>query len=95
MSASLLGRVVGDKIELDEPAPNLEGQRIRVTVEAIGPEADEHPVARAIRLASPDDTPLTAGERASIEAAKSGGVWRTSDEIRAKIAESARDPNGK
>jgi len=86
MSGSLLGRVVGEKIELDEPIAGLDGKRVRVTVEVVHGEADEHPVARAIREAPPDDKPITPDERASIEAAKGDPRRYTAAEIRARLS---------
>ena len=95
MSGSLLGRVVGEKIELDEPVTGLDGKRIRITLEVVDAEADEHPVARAIREAPTDDKPMSLEERASIDSAKRDPRRYTTAEIRAKLSAARnRDQNG-
>jgi hypothetical protein len=60
MSAALTGRVHGSVIELDAPVPDLEGQRVRVMVEAVD-EPDTAALRRAwdAWLHKADDGPLT------------------------------------
>lgn len=63
MSAALTGRIHGSVIELDAPVPDLEGQRVRVLVEAV-----DEPDAAALRrawndwLSKAEDGPLTDDE---------------------------------
>jgi hypothetical protein len=59
MSAALTGRVHGSVIELDAPVPDLEGQRVRVLVEAVD-EQDPDALRRAwdAWLSKADDGPL-------------------------------------
>ena len=60
MSAALTGRVHGRIIELDAPVPDLEGQRVRVLVEAVD-EPDTAVLRRAWNdwLSKAEDSPLT------------------------------------
>lgn len=60
MSAALTGRVHGSVIELDAPVPDLEGQRVRVLVEAVD-EPDTVALRRAWDdwLSKSGDGPLT------------------------------------
>lgn len=60
MSAALTGRVHGSVIELDAPVPDLEGQRVRVMVEAVD-EPDKAALRRAwdAWLRKAGDGPLT------------------------------------
>jgi hypothetical protein len=60
MSAALTGRVHGSVIELDAPVPDLEGQRVRVMVEAVD-EPDKAALRRAwdAWLHKAGDGPLT------------------------------------
>jgi len=60
MSAALTGRVHGSVIELDAPVPDLEGQRVRVMVEAVD-EPDKAALRRAwdAWVQKADDGPLT------------------------------------
>jgi hypothetical protein len=84
MSEHLIGRVVAGNIELDAPAPALEGKRVRVTLEVL--EDGEHPARRAFREAPPDERPYTEEERAAVEAAKRNGEYITTEELRARLA---------
>lgn len=56
MSAALTGRVHGTFIELDAPVPDLEGQRVRVVVEAVN-----EPIIDANVLRDAWDSWLTKG----------------------------------
>jgi hypothetical protein len=60
MSAALTGRVHGSVIELDAPVPDLEGQRVRVMVEAVA-EPDKAALHRAwdAWVNKAEDGPLT------------------------------------
>jgi len=93
MSAPILGRVVGETIELDAPVPGLDGKRVRVTVEVV--ESDEHPAVRAWKEAAADDKPIAADERGRVDAAKSSPRWSTTAEIRAKLALRDREPTSR
>jgi hypothetical protein len=90
MTEHLVGRVVHGNIELEAPAPGLEGKRVRVTVEIV---ADDEPAAlRAFREASPDDRPYTDEERAGVEAAKKNGEHISTEELRRRLAEHHAKP---
>lgn len=90
MSAPILGRIVGETIQLDGPVLGLEGRRVRVTVEVL--ESDEHPAARAWKEAPIDESPVSVDEHAKAVAAKSSARWSTTAEIRAKLASRDREP---
>ena len=88
MRATVLGRIVGERLELDEPLTGLADTRVRVTLEVIASEDDEHPAVRAWAGSSPDERPTTAEERASFDAAKRDPRRLTTEEeeVRSRLA---------